>query len=101
MKVSKAILLTVFASLVLLNSVACNTTDQSDKINKSSQIRTMKKNNVVGNWNLISAYMNNHGNRIDILGPHPSGMVIFTEDLHFIVVLNNPDIPMFVSGDRL
>jgi hypothetical protein len=27
--------------------------------------------------------------------------VIFTVDLHFIVVINNPDIPKFVSGDRL
>ncbi len=61
----------------------------------------MKKNNVVGTWNLISAYMDNHGKRLDILGSHPSGMVIFTEDLRFIIVINNPDIPRFVSGDRL
>ena len=61
----------------------------------------MKKNNVVGTWNLISAYMDNHGNRLDVLGSHPGGMVIFTEDLRFIIVINNPDIPRFVSGDRL
>jgi Lipocalin-like domain len=61
----------------------------------------MIKNRVVGCWNLISAYMDNHGTRIDILGSHPGGMLIFTEDLHFIVVINNPDIPKFASGDRL
>jgi hypothetical protein len=61
----------------------------------------MKKNNVVGTWNLISAYMDNHGKRLDVLGSHPAGMVIFTEDLHFIVVINNSDISKFVSGDRL
>jgi hypothetical protein len=95
MKASKNTFLLVFAGLVLLISVAGKTTDSSDKI------KNMKKNNVVGSWNLISAYMDTHGNRLDILGSHPSGMVIFTEDLHFIVVLNNPDIPKFVSGDRL
>lgn len=60
----------------------------------------MKKNNVVGRWNLISGYLDNHGSRLDILGSHPSGMLIFTEDLHFMVIINNPDIPKFVSGDR-
>ena len=61
----------------------------------------MKKNNVAGRWNLISAYMDNRGTPLNIFGSHPSGMLIFTEDLHFIVVINNPDIPKFVSGDRL
>jgi hypothetical protein len=94
MKAGKNIFLHVFASLVLLISVAGKTTDLSDKT------KSMKKNNVVGCWNLISAYMDNHGKRLDILGSHPGGMVIFTEDLHFIVVINNADIPKFVSGDR-
>jgi hypothetical protein len=94
-KAGKNIFLLVFASLVLLISVAFKSTDSSDKI------KNMKKNNVAGSWNLISAYMDNHGTRSDILGSHPGGMLIFTEDLHFIVVLNNPDISKFVSGDRL
>src|SRR5450432_760645 len=94
MKASKNIVLLVLASLALLISVAFKTTDSSDKI------KSMKKNNVAGTWNLISAYMDNHGNRLDILGSHPGGMVIFTKDLHFIVVINNSEIPKFVSGDR-
>jgi len=61
----------------------------------------MKKNKVAGTWNLISAYMDNHGNRIDILGSHPGGMAIFKEDLRFMIVINNPDTPKFVLGDRL
>ena len=60
----------------------------------------MKKNNVAGSWKLISGYLDNHGTHIDILGEHPSGMVVFTEDLHFIVIVHNPDIPKFASGDR-
>lgn len=61
---------------------------------------TMRKNNVAGIWRLTSAYMDDHGTRINVFGFHPSGMLIFTKDLHFIVVINNPDIPKFVSGDR-
>ena len=94
MKASKNIFLLVFASFVLLISVAGNTTDPTDKI------KNMKKNNVAGCWNLISGYLDNHGTRIDILGAHPSGMLILTEDLHFAVIINNPDIPKFASGDR-
>jgi hypothetical protein len=61
----------------------------------------MKKNNVAGTWNLISACMDNHGKRLDVLGAQSSGMVIFNEDLRFIIVINNPDIPKFVAGDCL
>ena len=84
----------LIAGLVLLIAVAGKPADSSNKIDN------MKKNNVVGSWSLISGYMDNHGKRIDILGPHPGGMVVFTEDLHFIVIVHNPDIPKFASGDR-
>jgi len=94
MKASKNILLPAFAGLALLISVAGKTKDASDKI------KNMKKNNVAGCWNLISGYLDNHGTRIDILGAHPNGMLILTEDLHFTVIVNNPDIPKFASGDR-
>jgi Lipocalin-like domain len=85
----------ILFSVVILVSFAFKTTDSPDKFGN------MKKNKVAGNWKLISAYMDNHGTRIDVLGSHPAGLLVFTEDLHFIVVLNNPDIPKFVSGDRL
>ena len=94
MRASKNICLLSFAGFELQISVAFKQTDSSDKI------KNMKKNNVAGCWKLVSGYLDNHGKRLDILGPHPGGMVIFTEDLHFIVVVNNPDIPKFVSGDR-
>ena len=94
MKASKSIFLFVFASLVLLISFAGKTSDSSDKI------KNMKKNNVAGTWNLISGYLDNHGKRFDILGPHPGGMLILTEDLYFTVIVHNPDIPKFASGDR-
>jgi len=100
MKTTKNIFLLVFASLVLLISVAGKPAESSDKIQKSNKIKNMKKNNVAGTWSLISGYLDNHGTRIDILGPHPGGMLVFTDDLHFIVIVHNPDIPKFASRDR-
>src|SRR5580698_9473619 len=84
----------LLAGLVLLTAVSGKPTDSLNNI------KNMKKNNVVGSWSLISGYMDNHGKRIDIIGPHPGGMVVFTEDMHFIVIVHNPDIPKFASGDR-
>src|ERR1700758_380339 len=60
----------------------------------------MKKNKVAGRWNLVSGYLDNHGQRVNVLGQNPSGMLILTEDLHFMVIVHNPDIPKFASGDR-
>jgi len=79
---------------LLLISVAFKPTDSPDKT------KNMQKNNVAGRWDLISGYLDNHGQRIDVLGPHPGGMLILTEDLHFMVIVTNPDIPKFASGDR-
>src|SRR5882757_1238179 len=79
---------------LLLIAVAFTSTKSSDKI------KNMKKNNVAGVWTLVSGYLDNHGTKIDILGPHPAGMLILTEDLHFTVIVHNPDIPKFASGDR-
>jgi len=79
---------------LLLIAVAFKSTNSSDKI------KNMKKNNVAGVWTLVSGYLDNHGTKINILGPHPAGMLILTEDLHFTVIVHNPDIPKFASGDR-
>src|ERR1700753_2024288 len=96
----KKLLIPVFAGLMLLISVAGKTADPSVRIKQLNKINNMKKNNVVGTWNLISGYLDNHGTHIDILGPHPAGMLVFTENLRFIVIVHNPDIPKFASGDR-
>jgi len=95
MKTSKNLFFPVItAGFIAVISVGGKTKKSPDNINN------MKKNNVVGCWNLISGYLDNHGKRIDVMGLHPGGMLIFTEDLHFVVVINNPDIQNFASGDR-
>jgi Lipocalin-like domain len=99
MKASRKIFLFVFASLVMFQSAAGQTTS-SVKSKQSHKSKHMKKNNVAGCWNLVSGYLDNHGKRIDVLGAHPGGMLIFTKDLHFTVIVHNPDIAKFASGDR-
>ena len=58
------------------------------------------KNKVVGTWKLQTGYIERNGKRMDLLGKHPSGQLIFTNDGRFNVVVNNPDIPRFASEDR-
>jgi len=58
------------------------------------------QNRVVGTWKMVSAYANPKKDNIAILGSNPNGLLIFTKDFYFSVVVNNPDTPLFVSGDR-
>ena len=95
----KKLITLAFAGLMLI-SVAGNATDSRNKIKTTTKIKYMKKNKVVGCWTLVSGYLDNHGAHIPILGPHPAGMLVFTENLHFIVIVHNPDIPNIASGDR-
>src|SRR5471032_896849 len=96
----KKLLMLVFTALMLLISVVGNATDPRNKIKTTTKIKHMKKNKVMGCWTLVSGYLDNHGTHIPILGPHPAGMLVFTENLHFIVIVHNPDIPNIASGDR-
>ena len=100
MKANRKIFLTALIGLALLISFAATTTNLSAQTKKSNKIKHMKKNNVVGTWILVTGYLDNHGAHIPILGPNPAGMLVFTEDLHFIVIVHNPDIAKFASGDR-
>lgn len=58
------------------------------------------KNLVAGTWIMVSAQADPDGANTLLFGPHPTGQLIFTEDLHFADVLVNPGIPRFASSDR-
>ncbi len=58
------------------------------------------KNLVAGTWIMVSAQADPDGANKPLFGPHPTGQLIFTEDLHFADVLVNPGIPKFASSDR-
>ena len=60
-----------------------------------------KSNKLTGVWKLKDAYLLNDTGRVPILGENPNGTLVFTKGLNFSVIVNNPDIANFVSGDRL
>lgn len=61
----------------------------------------MPRNNIIGTWTLESAMLNSRQDKIPILGASPHGLLMFTEGLYFSVMVSNPEIPAFASGDRL
>ena len=58
------------------------------------------RNLVAGTWIMVSARADPGGRNEPLFSPHPSGLLIFTEDLHFADVLVDPDVPGFASSDR-
>jgi Lipocalin-like domain len=57
-------------------------------------------NNVVGTWRPISATLEINGVRSHPYGPEPQGMLVFTRDMHFVIVLRDPRLPRFASNER-
>lgn len=58
-------------------------------------------NKVVGMWKPVSIEADLNGKKIAPFGPHPDGLLVFAENLHFVEVLQDPDVPKFASNDRL
>jgi hypothetical protein len=58
------------------------------------------RNQVVGTWRLVSAYLDPDGKRVPAYGARPSGMLVFTSDMHFVEVLTDGDVPRFASDAR-
>ncbi|MBA3915280.1 MAG: lipocalin-like domain-containing protein [Acidobacteriales bacterium] len=58
------------------------------------------KNRIAGTWAMVSAKSDPKGANRNLFGPNPSGQLIFTQDLRFTVVINNPTVPRFASSDR-
>jgi len=55
-------------------------------------------NKVVGTWRLVSAQLDPQGLNSPLYGPEPSGILIFTADYHFAVIVHNPQVPAFAGG---
>jgi hypothetical protein len=59
------------------------------------------KNEMVGAWKMVSAIADPGGRNIAMFGPRGSGLLIFSSDLHYIAVINNPEMPKFASNNRM
>jgi hypothetical protein len=58
------------------------------------------KNMVAGTWQMVSATADLDGEVRNLFGLTPAGCLIYTEDLHFAVVINDPTVPHFASSNR-
>lgn len=66
----------------------------------ASPVTAQTPNNVVGTWRPISATLEVDGVKSQPYGPKPHGMLIFTSDMHFMMMLRDPRLPRFASNER-
>ena len=57
-------------------------------------------NKVAGTWTMVSARIDLNGRNRPAYGPKPSGMLVFTEGMHFVEVLTDSTVPKFASNVR-
>lgn len=58
------------------------------------------ENQVVGTWRMVSATIDQDGERRPVYGERPNSILIFTQDMHFAAVMTNADTPRFASDAR-
>ncbi len=59
-------------------------------------------NPLVGSWRFETTFVQRpDGSRVDLFGPQPNGLLLFTADGHFALINTRPDRPKFVSHNRL
>lgn len=58
------------------------------------------ENKVLGTWRIVKAVVNPETDNLLPYGPQPQGLLVFTPDMHFIEVLNDPRVPKFAINAR-
>ena len=59
-------------------------------------------NALVGTWTFTSAQLRSRsGDAIDLYGPNPRGILVFTSDGHFVLMNTRPDRSPYASGDSM
>ena len=62
--------------------------------------QTAEENQILGTWRMISATIDPGGENIAAYGDQPSGLLVFTADMHFVEVLTDATVPRFASNAR-
>lgn len=57
-------------------------------------------NQLAGTWQLVEATIDPDGQRLPAYGPRPGGLLVFTDDMHFVEVLTDTTVPRFKSDVR-
>jgi len=56
---------------------------------------------LVGTWtNVSNVNIRQDGSRVDLFGPHGTGMAIFESNGRYMVINVNPDVPKFAANSR-
>ena len=59
------------------------------------------KEQLVGTWKFVSSHnVRNDGSRVDLYGPNPRGILIYTSDGYFALVNTRSDLPKIASNSR-
>ncbi|MBW4594145.1 MAG: lipocalin-like domain-containing protein [Brasilonema angustatum HA4187-MV1] len=66
----------------------------------SSAAEAAPRNKVVGTWRMVSAEIEKPSGNEPAYGKHPSGLLIFAPDMHYVEVLTDGDVPRFKSDVR-
>ncbi len=93
----KAEMQTCLKFFLVIGSLAFLVASASSQNNKGA----VSMNKVAGMWKPVSIEANLQGKKIAPFGPNPNGLLVFGENLHFVEVIQNPDVPKFASNDRL
>jgi len=57
-------------------------------------------NQILGTWRMVTAQIDPDGKNLPAYGDKPNGLLVFTEDMHFIEVLTDANMPKFASNVR-
>jgi Lipocalin-like domain len=53
---------------------------------------------IAGTWRVISAQIQTGAENVPAYGSKPSGLLVFTEDMHYVEVLTDGSVPKFASS---
>lgn len=56
---------------------------------------------LAGTWSLVSLTVFKSGSEVEVLGPHPTGQLIFGSDGRYVLVGLRADLPKFAADSRL
>lgn len=69
-------------------------------VGTSASANAGSQNQVLGTWRMVTAQIDPDGKNVPAYGDKPNGLLVFTEDMHFIEVLTDATIPKFASDAR-
>jgi hypothetical protein len=71
------------------------------EVSNAQQRTTSLRDEIVGTWTAVSQYVDQDGKKLEPFGSNPKGMVVYTPDGRFILVLQRSTLPKFVSNSRM